>query len=160
MFAWLMVAGMAMPGLAGCNTANTASAAPPNATPTPLPDEFHAEVLANRTRWRRQSIPRYHLHFEFVEDLRNPVVTRRDVFIGNFAVRGMKCPAGACPISTFKDILTVADVFSFMQRIPESCIDQVIYDRYLFYPAYLSADCAEGIPHPFALRIAGVYPEE
>jgi hypothetical protein len=146
--------------MAGCTTANSARATQPDATPTPLPDEFHAEMLVKRTFWRRQSIPHYRVHFEFVEDARNPVVTRREVFIGNFAIRGMRCPTGACPTSTFKDIQTVSDVFAFMQRIPQSCIDQVLYDPYLYYPKYLSADCAEGIAHPFALRIVGVYPEE
>jgi len=159
-FAWLMIAGVAMICLMGCSAASSASAAQPDTTATPLPDEFHAEMLAKRALWRRQSIPHYRIHFEFVEDADHPVVTRREVFIGNFAIRGVKCPAGACPTTTFKDIQTISDVFSFMQRIPQSCIDQVLYDPYFYYPKYLSAFCADGIPHPFALKIVGMYPIE
>jgi hypothetical protein len=129
-------------------------------TPTPLPDEFHAEMFAMRTLWRRQGMPHYRIRFEFVEDATRPVVTYREVFIGNYAVRGVRCPAGTCPSSTFKDVQTVNDVFAFMQHIPQSCIDQVRYDPYLYYPKYVSADCAEGISHPFALRIASLHLEE
>lgn len=154
---WRWIAGAALCLLAACSAPPAATPTRPSETPTPLPDEFHAEMFEHRTRWRQQNLPRYRVQFEFIEDATKPVVTYREVFMGNYAVRGSRCPAGACPTSTFKDIETVSDVFSFMQRIPEACIVEARYDPYLFYPAFVSADCAEGISHPFALRIVRLY---
>jgi hypothetical protein len=153
----MVIAGLTMLLLAACAAPAPIDARVQKETPTPLPDEFHAEMLAKRTLWRRQSMPHYRIHFEFIEDAAKPVVTYREVFIGNFAVRGVRCPAGACPTTTFRDVETVADVFNFMQRIPQSCIVDVHYDPYLYYPSFLSADCAEGIDYPFALRITRLY---
>lgn len=78
--------------------------------------------------------------------------------MGNFTIRRATCPAGACPRSIFKDTMTVNDVFSLMQTIPEHCVNQIYYDPYLYYPVYLSADCAEGISQGFAVRVTGFYP--
>jgi hypothetical protein len=150
----MIIAGVAMLLLLACNAPMQPIAPVPKETPTPLPDEFHAEMFSKRSQWRRQGMPHYRIYFEFIEDASKPVVTYREVFIGNYAVRGVRCPAGACPTTTFRDVETVADVFNLMQRIPQSCIVDVRYDPYLYYPSYLSADCAEGINHPFALRIA------
>jgi hypothetical protein len=148
-----MIALVAMLSLVACAAPAPLRPPAPAETPTPLPDEFHAEMLAMRTQWRRQGMPHYRIHFEFIEDANRPALTYREVFIGNYAVRGVRCAAGPCPTSTFKDVITVTDVFALMQRIPQRCINQVKYDPYLFYPAFLSADCAEDIAHPFALRI-------
>lgn len=155
LFVW-----MAMALVTACTPAIQTPAPRAGETPTVLPDEFHAEMLGKRTLWRRQAIPSYRIRFEFIEDAAHPVVTRRDVFIGNFTIRFAQCPPGACPKTIFKDTLTVNDIFTLMQSIPESCVNQVIYHPYLYYPVYLSADCAEGIAQPFAVRIAGVYPIE
>ena len=151
---WLVV--MVMACLTACSPL-ASTPAQSDATATPLPGEFHAEVLEMRTRWRKQNMPHYRIHFEFIEDASKPVVTFREVFVGNYAIRGVKCPAGACPLSIFKDVVSVSDVYVFMQHIPESCIVEARYDAYLYYPSFVSADCADGIPHPFALRITRLY---
>lgn len=106
--------------------------------------------------WNRQNMPNYRIRFEFIEDATRPLVTTREVFVGNFSVRSVRCSIGACPTSIFRDINTVSDVFAFMERISESCIVQVNYNRHLHYPELVNADCAEGIAHPFVLRIREV----
>lgn len=152
------IAGMALLALLACAAPAQppSPTAQPNVTPTPLLDEFHAEMIAMRTLWRRQNMPNYRIRFEFIEDATRPQVTSREVFVANFSVRSARCSIGACPTSIFRDINTVSDVFAFMERISESCIVQVTYNRHLHYPALVSADCAEGISHPFVLRIREV----
>lgn len=107
--------------------------------------------------WRQQMLRTYRIQFEFTEDATRPTVTHRDVFVINNTIRGARCMPSSCPVSIFKDTMTVNDIFNFMQSVPESCVNLVRYDANFNYPVYLSADCAEDIAHPFSLRVVTLY---
>jgi hypothetical protein len=148
---------MAMAILAACAPAMQQTAASAGATSTALPDEFRAEVSDKRRLWRKQSVLSYRIQLEFIEDASRPTMTKRDVLVSNNTIRGARCVPSACPTSIFKDMMTVTDMFAFMLGTPESCVNQVRYDPNLYYPVYLSADCAEGIAHPFSFRVVTLY---
>jgi hypothetical protein len=152
-----LIAGVLMLALAACTAPAPTHTPQPDMTPTPMLDEFQAEVIAKRALWREKGMLNYRIRFEFIEDVTHPLRTYREVYISNASVRGEQCPIGACPTTIFREIQTVTDVFAFMQRIPEHCVVQVAYNRHLHYPEWVAADCADGITHPFALRIRDVF---
>lgn len=121
-----------------------------------LPDEFRAEVMEQRRLWRQQGLNNYRVRFEFIEDTARPVVTRHEGIVDKNTPRGARCAVGTCPTAIFRRIISVTDLFTFMQGIPETCVNQVRYDPALHYPSFISAECAEGVARPFAIRITSL----
>ncbi len=142
--------------ITACETAARQVAPQANANLPALPDEFRAEVMEQRQLWRQQGLNNYRVRFEFIEDATRPVVTRHEGIVDKNTPRGARCVASTCPTSIFKRIISVTDLFTFMQGIPESCVNQVRYDPVLHYPSFISAECAEGVAQPFAIRITSL----
>jgi hypothetical protein len=156
-----VIAGVLMLAMAACAAPALPAAQPlalpqPDVTPTPMLGEFHAEVVHQRALWRDENMQNYRIRFEYLEDATSAVKSYREVYVNNGSVRDAQCPIGACPITIFKDVKTISEVFTLLMRIPEECIVQVKYNRHLHYPEWVSADCADGVSQPFTLRIRDV----